>query len=72
VKKQIPIPRTGGGRPPKYPWNSLKNINDSFQIPIDSKGPYRTQGNVLSAANRRGIKVTSRILGDIVRVWRVA
>ena len=68
IDKDIPMP----GRNPncgksKYPMKDM-DIGDSFLIP--ENGPYFA-ASMHSLANRHGIKVSCRVTGEGLRVWRV-
>ena len=72
VESDIPIPRSGMGRP-KYPWPDMK-VGDSFFVP---NRPDGSRPAVSSAASyqmgRSGKKATysTRKEAGGVRIWRV-
>jgi hypothetical protein len=72
VDKQKPIPEKKGGPPSKYPFKELK-VGDSFLIPDKSKknGIYSSLAN-FNKGRKKPIKITIRIEGNALRVWRIA
>lgn len=70
VEKGVPIPPRRG-RKSKYPVATLKD-GESFLVPSGSfKKAQSVVSTLYAAAKRVGIKVSVRIMGDGVRVWRV-
>ncbi len=72
VDKKKPIPERKTGLPSKYPFKELK-VGDSFFIPDKAKknGIYAC----LAHFNKKKaipIKITIRIEGEGLRVWRIA
>ncbi len=68
IEKGVPIPKRasvgGAGRPPKYPLEALA-IGDSFVVESKNHRLHKR-------AAALGIKLTSRKIDGVVRVWRVA
>jgi len=66
IEKGIPCPeRRAGGR--LYPWDAME-VGDSFLIPDCER---KRQFGLCSCAKRFGIKITTRRIGNDVRVWRL-
>ncbi len=72
VDKQKPIPERKRGPVSKYPFKDLK-VGDSFLIPDKTKknGIYSSLAH-FNKGRRKPIKITIRIEGDALRVWRIA
>lgn len=68
----MPMPKNNKGKPPKYPWATLK-VGDSFYI----EGAQKKHGvySCLASYNRNKAKspiaITIKQEGDGVRVWRI-
>jgi hypothetical protein len=70
IDKGIPIPPASTGMAnTKYPWDQME-IGDSFLIP----GRMKSNGGVSVPPRlaRGGFKVSCRVEGAGVRVWRIA
>jgi hypothetical protein len=72
VDKQQPIPARKGGRASKYPFKDMK-VGDSFLIPDKGKknGIYGSLAH-FNKGRKNPIKITIRIEGNALRVWRIA
>lgn len=72
VEKKKPIPERKAGVPSKYPFKDLK-IGDSFLIPDKAKknGIYSSLAH-FNKGRSNPIKITIRIEGVGLRVWRIA
>lgn len=69
IKKGAKIPEKGGGVASKYPFSEMKK-GDSFEIDCDSMTEAeKTRVSVLSSANQRGFKITTRRVNSKVTVW---
>ena len=69
VDKNIPIPRTKGGRYPIYPWHTME-IGDSF-LSKSAPGTTRTLASRMSKI-LKGKRFSVRSLGGgETRVWRI-
>jgi hypothetical protein len=67
--KKVP-PKRGGGLG-ECPWRELK-VGDSFFLAGKGKknGIYARLGN-FNKRNKKALKITIRIEGDGIRVWRI-
>lgn len=72
VEKGFDMPRAKGGpgRPGQYPTLS---VGESIAVDLGDKPLALVRQRVLSGLRRRmpGAKFASRIMGDVVRIWRV-
>lgn len=65
----IPVPRSGAGRPTKYPWRSM-TAGQSVYIP---DGKLRARNSVYHHCTQHpDQRWTTRFDGDGLRVWRLA
>jgi len=74
---EIPAPKRGRGRPPKYPWAEME-IGDSFFVEAQEGRSIENQQRSLSASGRSygvrkhvGMKFRTRTVEGGVRVWRI-
>lgn len=72
VSKGIQIPKNNRGKPPKYPWAELK-VGDSFFVKgIEKKHiMYSCLASYNKNKAKKPIKITLRVEGDGIRVWRI-
>lgn len=67
IEKGIPIPNSGAGRTPKYPWRTME-VGDSFF----AENVRNVSAMAAAAMRRTGLKFTVRKVEDGHRIWRVA
>lgn len=65
IQKGCPIPTSGRKGAPFYPFADML-IGDSFVIPNTP-----AKGGLYGNAKARGMKITVRMEGDKLRVWRI-
>jgi hypothetical protein len=69
VETDVPLPPMKRGRPPKYHWDSL-NVGDSVAFPV---GPVweAAKASAHRYFKEKGWEMTTRVLGEFGRIWRV-
>lgn len=74
MEKDIPIPESANGRKNLYPFSSM-DVGDSFAVPFEavekSKIRSRVTASCTSYAKAAGVKFSTRVIGNLLRVWRV-
>ncbi len=69
IETGIPVPRSGSGRPAKYPWHTM----DPGQSVYISDERANARNSLFHYKSKRpGQQWTTRHEGDGLRVWRLA
>lgn len=76
IEKNVPIPKAGAGRKPKYPFEKME-VGDSFFAKVNGhKSAFTLQNSLLGVGrkflkeNKKGWVLQSAVEGDGVRIWR--
>ena len=71
VERNIKLPSQKRGKPAKYPWKELK-VGDSFFV--DGSEKIYSMYSCVASYNKKAskkIKISTRLEGTGVRVWRI-